>query len=273
MAAMAACIVIFLGLLAGGDYSGEATAKFGYLSAEEVFSGGYWSLFTSVFVHFDAIHLAFNLYWLWLLGSRMEAAIGWRKFMAFYIAAAIVSSSAQLACSDDTGIGASGVVYAIFGFMALARSRHPSFHAIVNARTIQVMLIWLVGCFVFTFLHIYNIGNAAHLSGLVFGSLVAVPAILGRPVALALPSVMLLLSVLPVYWAPWSLSWLDAKAFEAYEAQDYQRAVELATRIIERDPNDGDTYRNRGLARQQLGQQEEANADFAKADEADEADH
>ena len=49
-------------------------------------------------------------------GQPTANAIGPWKFLAFFVASALVSSSAQLAFSDDTGIGASGVVYAMFGF-------------------------------------------------------------------------------------------------------------------------------------------------------------
>src|SRR5438105_15702725 len=101
---------------------------------------------------------AVNAYLLWLLGSRLERAIGSLPFLGFFLVAACVSSSFQLAVSDSTGIGASGVVYAIFGFMWPTRHRYPRFNEVLDARTIQIFVIWLVGCVVATYLKVWNVG-------------------------------------------------------------------------------------------------------------------
>ena len=105
-----ACIGVFVGLASKNDYeSWETLAEFGYLPADSIWNGGYWALVSSTFVHFALWHVAFNVYWLWVLGSRFEQAIGSLPFLAFFVVSAIVSSSFQLAVSDSTGIGASGV--------------------------------------------------------------------------------------------------------------------------------------------------------------------
>ena len=71
------CVGIFLGLAAQDDYeSWETVSKFGYLPADSIWNGGYWALITSACVHFALWHVAFNVYWLWVLGSRLERAIG-----------------------------------------------------------------------------------------------------------------------------------------------------------------------------------------------------
>ena len=120
------CSGVFLGLAAEGNYeSVEVLSRFGYLPAPAIWAGGYWALVTSTFVHFELWHVAFNIYWIWMLGTRLERAIGTLPFLAFFLASASISSSFQLAVSGTTGIGASGVVYAIFGFMWVTRERYP----------------------------------------------------------------------------------------------------------------------------------------------------
>ena len=143
--AILACIGIFLGLAAKNDYeSWDTLSKFGYLPADSIWDGGYWALVTSAFVHFALWHVAFNVYWLWVLGSRLERAIGSLPYLGFFVVSAFVSSAFELAVSDDTGIGASGAVYAIFGFMWATRHRYSQFKEVLNARTIQIFVAWVL---------------------------------------------------------------------------------------------------------------------------------
>src|SRR5688500_18062279 len=75
--ACAACLVIFVALSVQDDAaSWESLARFGYLPANSIWEGDYWALVTSAFVHLALWHLVFNVYWLWVLGSHMERAIG-----------------------------------------------------------------------------------------------------------------------------------------------------------------------------------------------------
>lgn len=142
--AIVACIGIFLGVSENDDSeSWETLLQFGYLPGVFIWNGGYWALVTSAFVHVALWHVALNVYWLWVLGSRVERAIGSLPFLAFVIVSAFVSSSFQLAVTDNTGIGASGVIYAIVGFMWPTRHRYPRFNEVLDTRMIRFFVIWL----------------------------------------------------------------------------------------------------------------------------------
>ncbi len=267
-----ACIGIFLGLAAQNDYeSWDTLAKFGYLPADSIWNGGYWALVTSAFVHFALWHLAFNAYWLWVLGSRLEQAIGSLRFLAFFVVSAIVSSSFQLAVSDATGIGASGVVYAIFGFMWPTRHRYPQFNEVLDAKTIQVFVIWLVGCVVATFLDVWEVGNAAHISGLLFGSAVAGAFVLNFNRRLMFGGLVTLvaLSIVPLFWCPWSITWISHKAYNAHAAERYDAALIRYTQVINLDPGNSWAYLNRSFVYESLGQLDKSKADVQKAREID----
>ncbi|PQO25363.1 hypothetical protein C5Y96_23770 [Blastopirellula marina] len=270
--AVVACIGIFLGITAQNDFeSWESLAKFGYLPADSIWDGGYWALVTSAFVHLALWHVAFNVYWLRVLGSRLEEKIGSLKFLAFFVVAAMVSSSVQLAFSGDTGIGASGVVYAIFGFMWPTRYRYPRFNEVLDERTIQIFVVWLGFCVVATHLKIWNVGNAAHISGLLFGGAVAGAFVLPYKPRLMLAGLVTLvgLSIVPLFWCPWNVTWLSHQAYSAHAAEQYDAALERYNQIIRLDPENAWAHLNRSYVYEALGKLDEAQADLERAREID----
>jgi membrane associated rhomboid family serine protease len=82
-----------------------------------VADGAYWRLITSAFLHEGVLHIAFNMYALYLFGPLVERALGVRRFVATYLTVCVVASvfvyvlSAPLALT----IGASGAVFGLFG--------------------------------------------------------------------------------------------------------------------------------------------------------------
>ena len=163
----AACVGIFVEISQGKSHINDTLF---YLTSAGIRSGNYWGLLTSVFTHVQLWHLFFNVYWLWILGGLLEPAIGRLNWTGFFLIAAIVSSGAQFAISGSTGIGASGVVYAMFGFMWIGRERYPGFQRIVTKQTILLFLGWLIFCIIATRLNIFWVGNTAHVAGLLFGT-------------------------------------------------------------------------------------------------------
>jgi GlpG protein len=163
----AACVAIFVDVSQGKSQISDTLF---YLTSTGMRSGNYWGLLTSVFTHVQLWHLFFNVYWLWLLGGLMESAIGRLNWIGFFLLAAIISSGAQFAASGSTGIGASGVVYAMFGFMWIGRERYPSFQRIVTKQNILLFIGWLIFCIIATRLNIFRAGNTAHVAGLLFGA-------------------------------------------------------------------------------------------------------
>jgi GlpG protein len=270
-AAIAVSILVFLGLNAESNPgTWEALGKWGAPSSEKVWSGAYWALLTSAAVHQALWHLAFNMYWLWVLGSRLEQAIGSTRYLILIVGAALVTSGSQLAVSDATGIGASGVVYSIFGFMFVLRSRFPAFREVVSSQTVNLFIVWLVVCMITTYANLWQVGNAAHVSGLLFGSAIAGLVLKRRRLLLA-PALTALVvgSLLPVFWCPWSVTWLGVQASRAYAAGDHERAIAYCGRVIARDPSAAWAYYNRGVSCLATGDRETARADFAKASSLD----
>jgi len=246
-------------------------SKFGWLPANAVWNGQYWALITSAFVHFELWHVGLNVYWFWVLGSRLERTIGSPLYLAFILISAFITSSCQMSTSDSTGIGASGVVYAIFGFMWVTRQRFLLFDEVLDLRTRQLFVGWLFVCIALTYMGILTVGNAAHISGLLFGcSIGSVFVLRFRPRLNSLGLVAIIaFSIVPLFWCPWSVTWLSKKAYEAHMLKQYDEAIWKYDQIIGLSPKNAWAFQNRGSAYHELGQPAKARADWNSARDID----
>ena len=265
-----ACIVVYLGLAVTNDYESlDNLSRWGYVDGGAIWNGRYWGLITSCFVHFAFLHLAFNVYWLWVLGGRFELQYGPVAYLLFFAFSGFVSSSFQLALSDTTGIGASGVGYALFGFALLARRSVPRFAEVLDDRMVVLWIAWLLGCIVTTYLEIFPVGNFAHLSGMLFGYLAATYFIQGKKVAIPAVVALVILACVPLFWAPWSVTWLGHKAQRLHAERNYEAAFDYYSRVIELDPNAAWAIWNRGCVYHDLEQYEKSAADLKRAKSID----
>jgi membrane associated rhomboid family serine protease len=174
-----------------------------------IWSGAVWGLLTAAFVHIAFWHILFNLWWARDFGRLLEPDLGHLRYAGFIAAAAITSSGWQLLSSGSTGIGYSGVVYALFGYTLARRRSHPAYQAFLTRSTIAWLLVWLVLCVVLTALHVMSIGNEAHIAGLALGYLVGLAVERPHLRRVAIAGLVILLSgvVSAAAYMPWSPAW------------------------------------------------------------------
>ena len=56
----------------------------------------FWQLITHMFMHGGILHLAFNMFALWMFGSAIESIFGSRRFIFFYITCGLGAALAQI---------------------------------------------------------------------------------------------------------------------------------------------------------------------------------
>lgn len=208
-----------------------------------IWLGAYWGMFTTAFTHIAVWHILFNMWWLKDFGNLLEPTMGRIKFILFILAAAAVSSGAQLALTDDTGIGFSGVVYAMFGYMLAARNVEPVYQKIVDKQTIVWLMGWLVLCIVLTVAGIWSVANGSHIAGFLFGLCIGYTFTARSYILVSRLGLVLLiaLTVLSATYMPWSEAWLA-------ESGDYEAAIRGLSKVIQKNPDNADAYFNRGLS-------------------------
>jgi membrane associated rhomboid family serine protease len=151
--------------------SSESQAIYDLLQLDKpaVAAGEYYRLWSVTLLHGDLLHLAFNMYALYLAGSIVERWYGSIRFLAFYVACAAAGSTASFVFGGDIpSVGASGAIFGLFGILLSAgRLHHPVDR---RARALVNQLIFLVIInLIFGFSSGGAIDNAAHLGGLVAG--------------------------------------------------------------------------------------------------------
>lgn len=218
-----------------------------------VVRGGRWdAVLTSVFAHGDALHIAFNLLWVWVLGRVLEANLSKGLWLVLFFTCALFASAAELAWEDQLGIGLSGVVYGWAAFMWSARGRYPAFREVMNKQTVLWLVGWLVFSFVMTKLGKMQVASAAHIGGAVAGVLIGwvnagsagrrawrstadapVGKVKGGTISTVLACLGLLaLAVGSAVYAPWAASYNAAAAMKAFEAKDYAKARVTVDRLL-----------------------------------------
>jgi membrane associated rhomboid family serine protease len=127
----------------------------------------YWRLITSGFLHAGLIHIAFNMYLLYVLGQILEPAIGRLRFAALYFTSLFAGSFGALVAEPHAlTVGASG---AVFGLMAGAviAMRARGFDPMASGIP-ALILINLVFSFLFP-----GISIGGHIGGLIGGAAAA----------------------------------------------------------------------------------------------------
>jgi len=132
----------------------------------------WYRVFTHMFLHGHVMHLAFNMYALFSVGSVLEQEIGTKKFIWVYFLAGIAASLTSLYWNLFTiGVGASGAIFGLFGFSVVLNL----FQTHQQGRSIIPILINF-GIFLIInllFAKALHADNAAHMGGLVAGASLA----------------------------------------------------------------------------------------------------
>ena len=88
-----------------------------------------WQLVSYAFLHANLAHLLFNLFGLWMFGSELERAWGWRRFATFYFICVLTAAAVQLIVMTVLGrdapmVGASGGLFGLLiGFAMVFPNR------------------------------------------------------------------------------------------------------------------------------------------------------
>jgi membrane associated rhomboid family serine protease len=156
------------GGLMGGDVGPIGEQQL--INAFFVAQGEWWRIITSAFFHLGLVHLAFNMYVLYLYGAIAEAMYGPVEYAVIYLLCAAGGSVLTILVDQrQFAAGASGAIFGIIGLLFVVSRRH---HAVLGREARMIIGgigSYLVFLLIFTFV-VPNISWTGHLGGLLVGA-------------------------------------------------------------------------------------------------------
>ena len=141
--------------------------------------GQAWRLFTPMFLHWNILHLLFNMFWLRDLGGMIEVQRGTWRLALIVVLCSIFPFILQNAVSGPGFGGMSGVVYGLFGYVWIKGRYEPHLGLGISQQGAMIMMVWLVICMTGL---VGPVANTAHVAGLVIGAAMAYAPIAQRRV-------------------------------------------------------------------------------------------
>ncbi|MFD5561077.1 rhomboid family intramembrane serine protease [Kitasatospora griseola] len=128
----------------------------------------WYRLVTAMFVHGGLLHIATNMFSLWILGPQLERVLGRLRFLGLYLVAGIAGNALSFLLTPGPEklftVGASGAIFGLLGATAVL------FRA--NRVPMQPVIALLVVNLVITFSLSSMIDWRAHIGGLVAGTVI-----------------------------------------------------------------------------------------------------
>lgn len=161
-------VVFVIETLAGGSESQRVLIQLGANVGPLVTVGEYWRLFTANFLHIGLLHIAFNMYALYIVGTEVEMFYGPWRFLVIYLLSALSGAIASYAFTYGVSAGASTAIFGLIGTLFAFFTRNRDVFGEMS-RTRLTNLIVVIVINVFYGLSVQVIDNWGHIGGFVGG--------------------------------------------------------------------------------------------------------
>lgn len=165
-AIIAICIVMFVlqSLPVIGDEITRSLLYAGLYSYPDFFQP--WRMLTSVFLHANFLHLALNMYTLWIFGMALEPMLGRLRYLVLFLISGFAGSLAVLLITPPGQgvLGASGAIFGMFGAFFIIQRR-------LGGNATQILVLVAINLAI-GFVPGFNISWQAHVGGFIGGLLV-----------------------------------------------------------------------------------------------------
>ncbi|WP_007519360.1 MULTISPECIES: rhomboid family intramembrane serine protease [Pseudofrankia] len=150
--------------LTGTSRINQFTIDYSLIGVKIALDDEYWRLVTAAFLHGSVLHILFNMYALFLLGTQLEAVLGRARYLALFFACAIGGNTLSYLMSGERtfSYGASTAIFGFFAAYYLIARR-------LRLNTNQILIV--VGINLVITFTISGIDKWGHLGGLGTGLL------------------------------------------------------------------------------------------------------
>ena len=128
-------------------------------------SGEYYRIISCMFLHANFLHLLFNMYALYIIGSQIENFFSKWKYLFIYLFSGIVGALMSMIFTKTWSVGASGAIFGLLGSILYFGYYYRMYlGTVLKSQIIPIIILNLIIGFAST-----GIDNAAHIGGLLGG--------------------------------------------------------------------------------------------------------
>ncbi len=173
---MALNIAVFLAMLP--SYGSDRAllgiyADWALVPARMSAGDGYFTFFSSMFMHGGFMHIAGNMLFLWIFGDNLEDEMGPLRYLGFYLFCGVAAGLAQYLAAPDARVpmvGASGAIAGVMGgyLLLYPKARVDVLFIFIIIFKIVPLPAWVMLGAWFAFQLIGELGNAGQLGGVAY---------------------------------------------------------------------------------------------------------
>jgi membrane associated rhomboid family serine protease len=186
-------VVVFIYELSLGQGANDFMKQFGavpYHIFNPVGISSYATLFSSMFIHANLMHIVGNMLFLWIFADNVEDRLGHVKFALFYIVCGLAGALLHAITSPQSTVpmvGASGAISGVMGAYILLYPKARIlaliplgfFLRVMHIPALVFLGIWFLYQFIFGAISIGTRGGGvayfAHVGGFIVGLVCALP--------------------------------------------------------------------------------------------------
>jgi len=183
-------VIVFLYEITSGRFE-QLVIRYGVVPLRILHGKALYTLFTSMFLHADFLHLLGNMVYLFIFGDNVEDNFGHLKFLFLYILFGLAGAFLHIFMALNSGnpvelkipaIGASGAISGVLGAYVVFFPRARVITAVLYFYLIQLVAIpalyfigfWFILQLIYASLgSITGIAAWAHVGGFIAGALIA----------------------------------------------------------------------------------------------------
>ncbi len=157
-----------------GQYllNADVVANLGVKDDVLIRAGELWRLITPVFLHASILHIAFNMYALFIFGRGIEARYGHGRFLLLYFLSGYAGNVMSFLLTVNPSLGASTAIFGLIAAEGVFIIQNRSL--LGNRATRSLMnLLYIAGINLFIGFTTTGVDNWGHIGGLLGGILFA----------------------------------------------------------------------------------------------------
>lgn len=170
-ALVAICVVIYL-LQVGIGYFFNIDITVALVKDNSlIMQGQLWRLFTPIFLHGSILHIAFNMYALFYIGTTIERFYGRARYLGLFLLSGFAGNVFSFMFSPYRSLGSSTAIFGLLGAEAVLIYQNREIFGPIARRALSQVVIIAVVNLIIGLTPGSAIDNWGHIGGLVGGTL------------------------------------------------------------------------------------------------------